>query len=167
MSALTLLASFVAVVQPGDPAACAQIVDDRDRLACYDAAVGRTAPRAAAPIAQPAPVAQAPRAPSVAAPAPVAAPTTDASRFGLSARPVEEPDQINGTVASVSLRRDGTALIRLDDGQVWEQLGSDRIRLRAHRFDQVSSVEIEKRRFGGFRMRIEPLGRSVLVRRVK
>lgn len=103
-----LLAAAASGVAP-DAADCARIPDDRDRLACYDAAF-RHAP--------------APPAPAGATP-PAAAPANPEAEFGLSVNEKEKrrgtnsTDQIRSVVTEVVSNRSGKDAFRLDNGQQW------------------------------------------------
>jgi hypothetical protein len=141
-SVIGLCGVTAGAVAAGDPKSCATIADDAARLACYDAAVGRTPSKAAAatPPAQqvsraaPPAVAAAPvaAAPVVAAPTP--APKDPVSEFGLSesakaARdPVKQaeaaaaPQSVSARVISVRWRKYGEFVVTLDNGQVWAQI---------------------------------------------
>ena len=123
----------------GDPKSCASINDDAARLACYDAAVGRSprpataAPAAATsvpakPVQRAAPVAAAPA--TTAAAAAAKDPVAD---FGLSesakvardpvksAEAAKAPQSVTAKVISVRFRKFGEFVVTLDNGQVWEQ----------------------------------------------
>lgn len=123
----------------GDPKSCASINDDTARLACYDAAVGRSPRPAAAtsatttaapakPVQRAAPVAAAPA--TTAAAAAAKDPVAD---FGLSesakvardpvksAEAAKAPQSVTAKVISVRFRKFGEFVVTLDNGQVWEQ----------------------------------------------
>jgi hypothetical protein len=127
----------------GDPKSCASIDDAAARLACYDAAVGRSPrPSAAAPSAAAKPVPRpAAAAPAAAAAAAAAAPAVAAAEaakdpvaeFGLSesakvardpakaAEAAAAPQSVVAKVISVRFRKYGEFVVTLDNGQVWEQ----------------------------------------------
>jgi hypothetical protein len=138
-----------AAAAAGDPKSCASINDDSARLACYDAAVGRSprpapAAQAAAPaaVAAPASAAKPVQRPAQVAPAPAQAPAAAAaeaakdpvSEFGLSesAKAARDPDKaaqaaaapqsVTAKVISVRWRKYGEFVVTLDNGQVWEQI---------------------------------------------
>jgi uncharacterized cupin superfamily protein len=103
------------------------VVDDADRVACYDRALGRgpTAPNAQAAAA----------AAVAAAPAPRAASTDE---FGLSEQArreregVDLADSIDGTVAAVGRNTTNRQVVTLQSGQVWVQAeATTRVRLKA------------------------------------
>lgn len=101
---------------------CVGIADDLQRLACYDAAFGRVAERAAAVTAG------ADRATASAATAVIVDPVAE---FGLTeaqkrAQDPERarqalPESIEGTVASAGRQATGELVVTLENGQVWTQ----------------------------------------------
>ena len=177
-----LIASCPIVVLGADRGAtCVSIDDDDARLACYDAAFGRSdaAPVAAAPASVPAPAvpatkaaAPAPAAPS-AAPAPAAAPQPAApaattAGFGAEDLPQEdvepEPqlDSIEAKVVEVRRDKRGKHVIRLDIGQTWQQVeATDMVPVRVD-----DTVRISRGAFDSYRMRRTSGGRTVTVRRI-
>ena len=115
----------------GDPKSCASINDDAARLACYDAAVGRS-PRPA--TAAPAAATSVPAKPvQRAAPVAAAAAKDPVADFGLSesakvardpvksAEAAKAPQSVTAKVISVRFRKFGEFVVTLDNGQVWEQ----------------------------------------------
>lgn len=60
----------------------------------------------------------------------------------------------------------GKAVLVLDNGQVWRQLDSDNVRLRIPRGVEATAI-IKKSALGGYRMTVEPLGRTIRVKRIK
>ena len=131
-----------AAAAAGDPKSCASINDDAARLACYDAAVGRSPrPSTAAPVAAPAaakPVQRPATAPASVPVAPAQAPAAAAAKdpvaeFGLSdsakaardpakaAEAAAAPQSVTAKVISVRWRKYGEFVVTLDNGQVWEQ----------------------------------------------
>lgn len=119
-----LLAAAASGVAP-DAAECAGIADDRQRLACYDAASGH----ASVPSIPPGATAS-PPASGAAAPAPAAAPAAPANpeaEFGLSAIAKEKRsgtnslDRIRSIVTEVVSNRSGKDAFRLENGQRWIQ----------------------------------------------
>ncbi len=86
--------------------------------------------------------------------------------FGVLRRDGDLKELSDG-VTSLSLRADGVAIIVLDNGQVWRQISSDSVRLRLKRKPIDYQATIKKGAVGSFRMRIEPLGKTIRVRRIK
>ena len=124
----------------GDLKTCAAIADATARLACFDA----LAAQSAAP----------------AAPAP--APQTGA--FGLP-QAVEEPKELSAHLASALEDPQKVSLITLDNGQVWkltESPGAYYAKIEAG-----GEVTVGLSAFGGYRMLIKPIGRTLRVKRVK
>ena len=178
-------------------AACAGIVSADDRLACYDAASMRgrlAAPSAAEPgegavagaatdqsgrlgvSGSPVAVADAPPLPAtppaplrqpLPVPATPAAPVEDASRFGFTRQEAARTDSITAPIAELTLGRDKKARIVLTDGQVWRQVAGDSVSLRVPRGDQPQEATIRRAAMGSFKMRIEPLGKTIRVKRVQ
>lgn len=152
MIGLVLAAGMTLASQDG-VATCAKIADDRERLSCYDAAVGRMAPVRAEPLA--------PLDPSAPATTP-----EGVARFGLLDRP-DEPEAVTGVVASLEFDGDGRATVTLTDGQVWRQLASDRVKIvRRSGFGEQTAI-VKKAALGSFRMSLEPLGMTIRVRRLE
>ena len=94
------------------------------------AASGQVAP---APVPGSAPTGAAPAAATTTAPAPEKAPEAgSASDFGRehweSSR--QTPDSIRASVASVERGGYGKLVVTLDNGQVWQQKGSEKFQLR-------------------------------------
>jgi hypothetical protein len=130
---------------PGHP--CASVVDNLERLACYDRAFGRPVGAAPATSASMATTAPAPATPTTmaaaatapAAPAPTAAvPAVDPAvkareEFGLNqthkraiaaSEGTPAPDSITKTVASVTRTPAGESVVHLDGGQVWMEVAA-------------------------------------------
>jgi hypothetical protein len=166
---------------------CASIASDVERLACYDAAFGRSssAPERAGGETNAAPAAtsmpNASRTPGVVASTAtasgVASPTSadNASAraredFGLSEvdkrarKPSVEPElaTITSTLSKISSRPTGELVLTLGDGQVWTQVQTD-TRFRAREGDTVT---IRKASLGSFMM-VGPDRIATRVRRVK
>jgi hypothetical protein len=164
---------------------CVGIADVAARLNCYDAAFGRVdkavasaAPAAAVTAAMPAAAApagaSAQSAPSAASRDASAASTTAAasaggSTFGMertAPKPVEpeQPAEIKATIVGVAIQpRTGRATVTLDNGQVWEQLGSAN---ELHQPRTGDPVSIRKASFGSYLMYNEKRGSS-RVQRIK
>lgn len=122
--ALTILVACLSAEssRAADVRDCVGIPDDAERLACYDAALGRVAGQAAV----------APAATDRAATATGTAVVVDpVAEFGLTdaqkrAQDPERarqalPDSITGTVSSASRQPTGELVVTLESGQVWTQ----------------------------------------------
>lgn len=162
--------------------ACKPLASDRERLACYDAALGRaptgaaaqrdvppaipgaTAPAAAATAAAPVP------APTAAAGITAAAAATDKAEpvedFGLSEQARRDREGVVATtsitarIASVGQTTDGRQAVTLDNDQVWVQLeAATRVRLRTG-----DEVTIRRAALGSFIL-TKPNSGSMRVRR--
>ncbi|GAB4533747.1 MAG: hypothetical protein Kow00133_21470 [Amphiplicatus sp.] len=154
--------------------ACRSIEDDAQRLACLD--------EAAAGLAAAVSGAQASAAP---AEDPAATfgfnrqePVRTEDEFGAedlpkqAAAPVEKEEEgrdireLRARVLESGANPFGKAILVLENGQVWRQLDSDNVRLRIPRGVAATAI-IKKSALGGYRMTVEPLGRTIRVRRVK
>ena len=158
---------------------CADLAGDEARLACYD----RTAAMVRASAAQdPVLSSSVPAQTKSAAPAPGTAPSAvlpparaaSASpeearrRFGLRRRiETQEPESITSAVAELALSRAGRAVLTLEDGSVWRQLDGDDRTVRLRREMPSQTVTIKRGALGSYRATIEPLGRTIRVRRVQ
>lgn len=163
---------------------CVPLASDRERLACYDAAMGRTpaAAVAAQPAEAPAGTDARPSGPSaiVAAPvpAPVPAPVAAAGTtavagtpepvedFGLSERARRDREGVIATtsitarITSVGQTTDGRQAVTLDNEQVWVQVeAATRVRLRTG-----DEVTIRRAALGSFILS-KPNSGSMRVRR--
>lgn len=151
--------------------ACADEKDVLQRLSCYDRAVeayrvaidalAPPAPEAnsapAAAVAAPAPAAEIAPPAATAAPAPVAdvLPDVIESTPAPASSPTEDdfgrnrgPEEITAVVAEIRERPYGELVIRLDNGQIWEQKHLDqRFRLRVG-----ETVTIKRGAVSGYRL---------------
>jgi hypothetical protein len=155
---------------------CRDLPDDDARLICYDAAVDRsrqTASGSPAPAAAKSPAA-APAEPAgasgTAATAGAAASLSQEALFGKTTdeveRTVEEAtgderiDRLNATVTQLQQYAYNKVLITLDNGQVWKQVDTSNLRLRAG-----DTIEIERASLGSFMLRKQGSKRSMRVSR--
>ena len=165
----------MAEVESPDIQACKDIVDDAQRLDCYDKGLDgkpKTADsvtrddHAATPEDDPPEVAvQSPGGDatkveidsneSFGAPKRVAPPATEPDQQ-------LEPDEIIALVTSVSRRARGQHVVILDNEQVWsEQFSSRYFPVKAG-----DTVTIKKRRFSGYRL-VAPSGKAFAVERLR
>lgn len=174
LAACAAFAAFAATAQAQESQvdkvyACAGVSDGAARLACFDAAVAAMKQAQAAgdvSVVSRAQIQQAekdtfglgPQAQTTAvtgvlkgAPAPAAA---DAEA---------ELDNVKVTISTATKRPDGTYRFTLDNGQVWEQVETDKV---SGLKPLPASAEIRKASLGSFMMKING-GRSIRVRRVK
>ena len=169
---------------PGSRSCVAHVQRDRsehDRLDCFDTLArdtlnaGRVAP---SPGVTPAgPATSVPAAPSAPAAAPAAAtaqpappiaaqptprpeppPVVSTADFGLEHRTSTHPsgETLSATLALVESGGYGQLRVTLDNGQVWEQVGSDRYQLKVG-----DAVVIERGRFNSFFLRKQSSDRKV------
>jgi len=159
-------AQSASIVVPAEILACADELDVMQRLSCYDreVAAAQLASEAPPPSPQPAAATQLAKpepTPSVAeTPVPTIAetpaPSETEAAFGLNA-PVKD---IVAIVVEIRERPYGELVIRLDNGQIWEQKHVDRrFRLRTG-----ETVTISKGAISGYRLSGSG-NRSIQVRR--
>jgi hypothetical protein len=114
---------------------CRAIADDKERLACYDAAAAASpAPANAAP-ANAAPVSAAVASAATASNA-TEAPGKKSSGeedFGKQRTDAEKaaPQDLRSAVASVETDANGKLILALDNGQTWAQIDSPSLKLKA------------------------------------
>ena len=120
LAGICVLAPVVAAPSGGSLAACAQVTDPTQRLACYDQLAG----------VRPATSAPTPATPAAAStPATAAAVKSDpVADFGVSEGPLARQrtatglSQISAQVKAIGVRGYGQKVMTLDNGQVWLQL---------------------------------------------
>jgi len=135
--------------------ACAAEKDDARRLACFDAAVGQ---------------AQATQGNTI--PAVAAVPLSQEEKFGLrgelkqekaqKAPELQELDQLQAQVTSVSAKPHGELVVTLENGQVWTEIQTN----SGARVKVGDRVAIKAGTFGSFLL-VPPNGRSTKVTRVR
>jgi len=185
--AAILCASPLQAQSENDLVLCAQIRDDAERLECFD----RAARKQSAEIETAAPKESAPAAPPVAAPAPKPAsvpPKTPASTSapapaatgGSAPAAAAEPEKQFGAEQTTRAKTEelkeirshivgyfegfsGGTEVRLANGQLWKQM--DAARLPVLKSDP--EVVIEKGFFGGYRLSVDGLNRSIRVKRIE
>ena len=156
------------IATPSVAADCASIRDDRERLACYDAANRAPAPAAGA-ATQPTKPAPAPATP--AAPAATPEPASDPeAEFGLSSgekdkrRGASSTEMIRSRVTSVEPNRADKPSFRLENGQRWIQT----VVSPAPAILVGDMVEIRRASMGSFLASVPGSGRAaVRVRRLE
>lgn len=160
-----LLASAGAAAQIEGFRACASIVDNSGRLACYDAALEAADAEAAARLAEQRRAAELAAA-QAAAEAKARQEQERLAAFGAEGtRKREDADeekirQISATVAGVSEGANGVT-VTLDNGQVWYQ--TERQPLPMIR--PGDEVTIRRGMLGNYRMTFERVRRTISVRR--
>jgi hypothetical protein len=136
-------------------ASCAGIVDNMERLACYDAIFKKP------PLEQ--------TRPAVPASAPAAVPPTSAaapeSKFGDDFRNHRNngPSRMSATVQSVTPLGRGLYRLTLDNGQVWDTTQTD----SALEFHASNNITISRMMLGNYLISRTGQGRSVAVKRVQ
>ena len=170
---LALAAALVLSAQDSPFLRCAGIADDAERLACFDRTAAMVATQGDPVLSSGTPAETAPPpAPSTAPaaalpPSPAADPApAPRRRFGLPERR-QEPDSQSLAVAELSLDRAGKLVVTLADGQVWRQLSGDTTDVRLPREGAAQTATVRRAALGSYRMTIEPLGRTVRVKRVE
>lgn len=157
---LTVLAAPLGA-QAVETHACASVADDKSRLACYDAAFGRSDKSSGGAVVTP-------RLPSLDAAVPPAQKAvndfglTETDRRARDQSTEVVPQNISGSVAVIGHRPAGEAVVTLDNGQVWTQIEAG-TRLKLTTGDAVT---IRKASLGSY-MLVTPSGIAVRVRRVK
>jgi hypothetical protein len=147
----------------GQLVTCRDMADTAQRLDCYDAVAAGidSAAIQQAEVSQKEAKAEKRRLFGFRAPKPV----TKEKDFGKREKP-EEITQISAAITEVKFRRDIAHRITLDNGQVWEQLGSDNRRVYISKKKDYTAT-IKSGALGSFKMTIEPAGRTINVRRIK
>jgi hypothetical protein len=148
--------------------ACRALLDDAERLACYDREIDRATEKSV-----PAETAAQVPPPSAPAPAPAEEPASAEDRFGRD-RAIEneqrervhkesrELGELKALVESIETRIDGLMTITLDNGQVWRQSRPDSLfRLKAG-----DAVTIQPGALKSYLM-TGPSNRSTRVARIK
>lgn len=133
---------------PPELRSCMSIERNTERLSCYDRGVavllgaeGAITPSAESSFGM---VAKTPRA--------------DATRGDAAAEGVQK---VSGKVTALTVGNDGTAIVTLDNGQVWRQLSGGQLLLKVG-----DDVEINRAALGSFQMKV-PSGRSGKMKRVR
>lgn len=174
LAVTSAMASVPAGAQTGGEAllatlnACKAVPEAAARLACYDAALGRTAAPPAA-VAAPAAVAPAPAPAAVAvvprAVAPAAAPAaTRAEDFGLNQpRPETVLQQIESRIVGRFEGWEPGTRWALANGQVWEVADNSRAAYELN----APAVRVKRGMLGSFFMEIDGVQATPRVRRVK
>jgi hypothetical protein len=76
--------------------------------------------------------------------------------------------RVNANIVAFDVVGTGRLRFRLDNDQVWQQIGDDHMNLsRKLRGADIVPVEMWRSRFGGYRMQIISINRTVKVKRVK
>lgn len=146
---------------PRNIADCADVEDSKLRLACYDSFA-----RAMKPTSEPAPAAAAPAAATLASSATAPMPTASET-FGNPPKTKKERDleikSIDVVITKARKQRYGGWSMLTEDGQIWRQTDSYKLRLR----NFPLRATIRKGKLGSYFMAIDGVKRSVRVARQK
>ncbi|MEM7739317.1 MAG: hypothetical protein AAF225_00765 [Pseudomonadota bacterium] len=180
-----LLTAALTLQSPIDDSAvlgCIAIERDKRRLACYDEALGRLDLLAAAEREAEALAAQSAAATVLAAEqARIEALEAElllaqqraadaelrASRADARAKEATRGfETFTAEVREVSVSPYGKLTLQLSNGETWRQLESDSTSFNKRRTDQIQTVEVRAAALGSRRMSIEPIGKTIRVKRV-
>ncbi len=167
--------TVASATQPSNMSDCVGISDNEARLACFDSVMksGANPPEAAAPqtTASDATTAETEvqkkrrifglRMPGGGA--------TKEADFGKRERPEDKlVNQITSAINSIEYRGKNAHRIELANGQIWQQLSSDSNYVPMSRNNPKKySATIKEASFGSFKMTVEPMGRTIKVRRLQ
>lgn len=153
-------------------AACAEVPEDAERLACYDRLAGRISMNGSMEVATvPAGIVSTAMAVDPVAAAEAAAPAVpvhSAADFGLPMQLIQERnsvgrvESINAHVTAVTTNASGRFVVELDNGHVWVQTETDTY----PNLKSGDPVTIKRAAMGSFRL-AGPLKVSWRVRRLK
>lgn len=165
LSALSVGSAFAQEAPLAKVYACAGISGAQERLACFDAAVAglkQAETKGAVAVVSPETQAAAAKQAFGFADGGAAAQAAKAAAKGAPA-PAPEPDVVAVKITEAVKGRDNRHRFTLDNGQVWEQVETDKVQgLKP----LPASAEIRKASLGSFMMKIND-GRAIRVRRVK
>ncbi|MGD8978125.1 MAG: hypothetical protein PVG91_11015, partial [Gammaproteobacteria bacterium] len=162
---------------------CARIASDGQRLLCYDRLatelieLGLSArgglPQSPAPAAAPpasgaaeAPAAAAQDAPAATSEAEKTAPGSSSDYFGserVEDGPGNDVDRIQSRYVGEFTGWDGKTVFELENGQVWQQVGSGRMTYKATN----PMITIKRAFMGSYLLKVEGRNKSVRVKRIK
>ncbi len=107
---------------------CAQVKDSLERLVCYDRALAGTASSSSSVPVAPAPVVRAaPAAAPEVAPAPREFGDDTVKRTEKERASARGPTSLTAAVSELKEYRLNTFMLRLDNGQIWQQMDMDRL----------------------------------------
>ncbi len=150
--------------------ACLDIEDTEARLACLEGAAQELkATRVRRETAEESAAAEAATAPVIADGA------SEEDLFGAEAlastkEAVREKDRttrLNSKVVEFRVNQLGDITAVLENGQVWRQLSGDSTIIRLPNKDKVFTVTIKRGPLGNYMMKVNEIGRSIRVRRIK
>lgn len=159
LAVATLLASTTAIADTNGVETCRQTYDDAARLACYDDLFGTIV--TGGDIA-PAAIA----APPVVDEEPGAQAASPVDEFGKEQVEPKHIDRIEARLVDTFNGWSGSTVFRLDNGQVWRQLKNNARPWKPREPMVEPLVTIERSMFGGYRLRVDGVNRTVQVKRV-
>lgn len=159
VTSLALLAAHQGLAaSEADIERCRQTATAETRIACLEAALRAMSPEPAQP-----PVSDSNQVERL-----EPAPSNDLGAEQIATRSETEPPRVTAKVAEIRFVARDKLWVKLEDGQVWRQLDSDRTNLsRRVRGETELSVELWRSRFGGYRLALPSVDRSVKVRRLR
>lgn len=192
MTVTALTFALALTLQAGDAAdryrACAELADDAERLACFDAAADEDDVLQASIAARAEAAALLAEAKREAAEAEARARAAEArlaaleERAGVAAsgsaamsaaaavpepprrKDRERPDRFEAEVVRLAFAPRGELIVTLDNGETWTQLSSDSRTITRAQADRIERVAVRPGAFGSHWMKLEPLGRSIRVK---
>ena len=159
MIRLGVFALFLGIPVAVSAQDCAEIEDNAERLACYDAENTRSGSVPDEASAPSPPASPQPGRESAESPAPVAAPDPDS--FGKEEPFDTSKEYIEATI--VEIKKSGLiSYLRLDNGQVWREVEDSTLRFREGR-----KVTITEGILNSFDLQMEGQNKIVKVRRIR
>lgn len=151
--------------------ACLDIEDTEARLACLESAAQELkATRVRRETAEESAAAEAATAPVVAAESASEEELFGAEALASTKKAVREKDRtarLTSKVVEFRVNRLGDITAVLENGQVWRQLSGDSTMIRLPNKDKVFTVTIKRGPLGNYMMKVNEIGRSIRVRRIK
>lgn len=167
ISLIALGQASAAVPLEDQLSACMSIPTDQARLTCFETIAQNTktteAPATALKQIESKEVKQRRRFGLTRTPRPV----RREQDFGARAPEDTGITTISAQITDVKLAFKTANRIELDNGQIWQQLSSDSTRVKTFRSNTTYTATIKKAALGSFRMTIEPMGRTIRVKRLK
>ena len=158
LGTVALAAAAAHAQESDDMARCVDIADTAARLACYDAAAGRSASSQSVPAAAGKETAG---AEARTEPAPLTGEVGE-EQLEPGLRPEREPESFKGRVTKCQQDASNKWYFYFDNGQVWKQRSGNRLRIRECDF----GVTITKDSFG-YRMQIDGETRKIRIGRIR
>jgi len=162
--AIVLMSAAVDASLEASVTDCRTLPDDAARLQCYDAAVDGSADVAAAtqPAGAEAPTAATAVRADESPPADVASAAAAEAEFGFEDHVKGAPNRLTGSVTETARNAKGGLIITLDNGQVWQQTGGERLFL-----DPGDTVYLFRGAMSAFYLSLSTSGRRYRVSRIR